>query len=75
MRPYLNGSEKRAVSYGPVSGDLRYRAGGLSSGSHAVEMAADYGRWNSAPGRRTFTVSPRGRSGGAIRGGDPGGRP
>lgn len=51
MGLYLDGSEKRTFSYGPVSGDLGYRARGLSSGTHAVKMAADDGRGDSTTRR------------------------
>ena len=60
MGLHLDGPEKRTVSYGPVPGDLRCRARGLSSGTVAVEMATDDGRGNSATRRGIFAVSPGG---------------
>jgi len=54
---YLDGKEMR-FDYGPASGDLKCPTGGLSSGTHAVEIEvtieSDYG---SRTGRKRWTFN------------------
>jgi hypothetical protein len=55
---YLDGAEQRRFYYGRTTGNLSYRPGMLSSGTHTVEIVATAGQGNSTSRKSwTFTVS------------------